>query len=109
MRIPRNKAYAQLWKVVDGAIADALSQHPDYLTEKGQTPQARASITKRVVGTVLSYAEQSAKGRRTAAEKPAGVSVTRQDWPGSLPARWRAIRDSVARHFRTISKRRDSA
>ena len=57
-------AYRQLWRVVDGAIAEALRAHPDYLAPHGaKHDNARRSIAKRVVGAVLGYAEQSAKRR----------------------------------------------
>lgn len=56
------RAYRQLWRVVDGAVFDALYTHQDYLTPKGQQC-ARSSINKRVVGSVLGFAEQSARGR----------------------------------------------
>lgn len=56
--------YRQLWRVVDGAVADAFTCHPNYLTEAGKFRSvARQSIVKRVTGAVLSYAEQSARGR----------------------------------------------
>ena len=55
--------YQQLWSVVDGAVVDALKNHPDYLTPKGRK-SARTSVVKRVTGTVLSFAVQStARGR----------------------------------------------
>lgn len=59
--------YHQLWSVVDGSVADALKQHPDYLTPKG-IRSARTSIVKRVTGTVLSFAVNAAKGRVVPAE-----------------------------------------
>lgn len=55
-------AYRQMWRIVDGAVTDALTHHPDYLTAKG-TRAARISVVKRVTGAVLSFAEASAKGR----------------------------------------------
>ena len=59
-----DEIYKQLWRVVDGAVADAFAMHPDYLTKKGQHGHtARLSIVKRVTGSVLSYAERSAEGR----------------------------------------------
>lgn len=54
-------AYRQLWRVVAGAVNDALGSHPDYLTEKGRK-SAHSSIVKRVTGTVLGFAEE-ARGR----------------------------------------------
>ena len=54
----------QVWRVVDGAIRDAFSQHPDYLTKKGsRSACARRSVAKRVTGALLSYLEQSKEGR----------------------------------------------
>ena len=59
-----NAAYKRLWRVVDGAVADAIAMHPDYLTPKGHRGlTARISIVKRVTGAVLSFVEQSTKGR----------------------------------------------
>lgn len=63
--------YKQLWRVVDGSVADAFNRHPDYLTPKGRK-SARASITKRVTGTVLSFAVQAAKSQRELAETALG-------------------------------------
>lgn len=51
----RNKiTYPKLWKIVDGAVIDAVTKHPDYFTEKGKMCIA-TSITKRVVGQVAGY------------------------------------------------------
>lgn len=65
-RIPAAKddwRYRQLWRIVDGAVAAAFDAHPNYLTDVGRR-SARASIVKRVTGSVLGYAEQvSARGR----------------------------------------------
>ena len=57
----RSRAYRQLWRIVDGAVFDALYTHQDYLTDKGRR-NARESINKRVVGAVLGYALE-AQGR----------------------------------------------
>lgn len=63
----------KIWRVVDGAIRDALTHHPDYLTTKGAKGyQARRSIAKRVAGAVMSYLEQSKQGR--SGELPASVN-----------------------------------
>lgn len=54
----------QVWRVVDGAIRDAFKHHPDYLTVKGTRAHcARRSVAKRVTGALLSYLEQSKRGR----------------------------------------------
>ena len=68
----KSDAYRQLWRVVDGAVFDALYTHPDYLTEKGRR-SARTSINKRVVGAIMGFAEQSARGR--SGEIPAAERV----------------------------------
>ena len=78
MRTPdKGRAYRQLWRVVDGAVRDALDHHPDYLTPKGRR-NARESVTKRVTGQVLSYATQVAEGR-------SGSSPAPEMGSGSLP------------------------
>ena len=71
------KAYRQLWRVVDGAVLDALTMHPDYLTERGAR-LARQSITKRVTGSVIGFAEQSARGAGLV-DNPAADSMDRFD------------------------------
>jgi hypothetical protein len=68
-RLPPEKrpsdAYAQLWRVVDGAVNKALQVHPDYLTDHGRNHNnARRSIVKRVVGDIMSYSGQTAKVAR---------------------------------------------
>ena len=80
-------AYCQLWRVVEGAVADALGSHPEYLTPRGAR-HARSSVTKRVVGSVLSYAEQSAQGRSRssrAAETAEGAVTTPRPSRRPLP------------------------
>lgn len=47
--------YAQLWKIVDGAVADAFNNHPRYLAHTVSRKVVRTSINKRVVGALLSY------------------------------------------------------
>jgi hypothetical protein len=56
-------AYKQLWRIVDGAVADTIAQHPEYFRRPDLGKYVRLSICKRVVGAVLGYAEQSARGR----------------------------------------------
>ena len=55
-------SYRKLWRLVDGAVKDALNMHPEYLTDAGRR-SARFSITKRVVGTVHSFAERQGAGQ----------------------------------------------
>ena|SRR6185503_8649099 len=66
--------YSQLWGIVDGAVTDAFNRHPDYLTPKGRR-SAKTSVVKRVTGTVLSFAEESAKSLRERADKEAGATT----------------------------------
>lgn len=70
----RSHAYRQLWRVVDGAVNDAFNNHPDYAGQFGprRLKTIRNSVTKRVVGSVLGYAEQSAQGR--SGDSPAASS-----------------------------------
>lgn len=54
------KDHQKLWRIVDGAVASAFNDHPDYLTEHGQQ-KAVESISKRVVGALVGvYAESLA-------------------------------------------------
>lgn len=69
-RCPKDiRAYSELWTIVDGAVSDAFKMHPDYLAPKRRRA-AQNSVTKRVVGAVFGFANQSfagqlAKGRRS--------------------------------------------
>lgn len=54
--------YRQLWRIVDGAVRDALASHPEYLTDHGKR-NAREAIIKRVTGSLYGYATQVARGR----------------------------------------------
>lgn len=80
--------YRQLWRVVDGAILDCMRQHPNYFAN---APRARLSLNKRIVGNVLGFAEQSAKGRsgdtRPAAETREAETPTVPFWRAAL-TRW---------------------
>ena len=49
--------YRALWKLVDGAVADAFYNHPDYLASGVSPKVVRASINKRVVGVLLASLE----------------------------------------------------
>jgi hypothetical protein len=101
----KSSAYRQLWRVVDGAVFDALYNHPDYLTDKGRY-SARTSINKRVVGAVLGFAEQSAKGRKgdgtpkpTADRVGAGATALSRTVRVSAVSKWRAACVGVVRRF----------
>lgn len=58
----KSKEYRQLWRIVDGAVFDALYTHEDYLTEKGRR-NARNSINKRVVGNLMGFVLET-RGRK---------------------------------------------
>jgi hypothetical protein len=45
--------YRRLWKIVDGAVADAFNKHPEYLSPAISKKVVRASVNKRVVGALL--------------------------------------------------------
>jgi hypothetical protein len=52
---PREKTdgrYRHLWRIVDAAVAETFSLHPNYLTNAGQKA-ARVSIVKRVTGALV--------------------------------------------------------
>lgn len=69
-------ARRQLWRIVEGAVADAFKSHPEYLTPAGRR-WAQQSVTKRVVGSVQGFAAQTAEGRSRssrAAEQVPGES-----------------------------------
>lgn len=69
--VPR--AYRSLWRVVDGAVADCINKHPEYLTDRGRRAM-QSSITKRVTGSVLGFACEAASfdaKRRSASNEAA--------------------------------------
>jgi hypothetical protein len=68
--------YRQLWRLVDGALADVIHHHPEYFRSH-DLRAVRSSIAKRVVGAIKGYAGQTAWGRSgastPAADKSGGV------------------------------------
>lgn len=62
---------AQLRRVVDGAVRDALNMHPEYLTERGRA-KALNGIAKRVTGALKGFAAQAAEGRWEPAGRDGG-------------------------------------
>lgn len=48
---PRYESNWRLWRLVNGAVADAFKMHPEYLAP-GKAINARESICKRVVGAL---------------------------------------------------------
>jgi len=73
------KVYGEVWRLVDGAIRDALTSHPQYVQPKFLVC-CRMSITKRVTGAVMGYVAQAAKGHDTneSAQAPVGVEAERR-------------------------------
>jgi hypothetical protein len=80
-----NSNYSQLWRIVEGGVVDCFNNHPDYLTPKGKR-SAQASIVKRVTGTVLSFAEHSARGRVKPAETDARAEFPEHQAAGVVPS-----------------------
>jgi hypothetical protein len=66
LRTPRNKPgaeYKAIWRLIDGAILDALKHHPEYIAPERQQA-ARNSIIKRATGNVVGYLAQAKRGGR---------------------------------------------
>lgn len=59
----KRQDHKKLWRMVEGAVADAFNSHPDYLTARGQR-HAIESITKRVVGSLVGNANEVRKHSR---------------------------------------------
>lgn len=62
LKVPMGKrhlsAYRQLWRLVDGEVRATFDVHPEYLRVSSEEKNVRNSITKRVVGRILSWASQ---------------------------------------------------
>ena len=54
--------YSQIWRIVDGAVADCILHHREYFGSNQQVGDARRSIVKRVTGSIIGYLEQSRRG-----------------------------------------------
>lgn len=48
--------YRQFWRLVDGAVRDALAMHPEYVGPGQSERTVRRSIVKRVVGALIGFA-----------------------------------------------------
>jgi len=59
--------YEKLWRVVEGAVVDALKAHPEYITKRGRRSMV-TSVTKRVVGALASDAADSSARRSPVAK-----------------------------------------
>ena len=75
LRAPKNNPiHRELWKIIDGAIDDTFTTHPEYLTaaagKRGRI--ARLSLLKRIAGTLTSFIEQSMRGRAQGAPATSG-------------------------------------
>lgn len=78
------QAYRQIYRVVDGAVADAILQHPEFFA-LGRQRNASISIVKRVAGAVCGYLDQRASsaegskrgrsGRNRPAAKEGGAAA----------------------------------
>lgn len=55
--------YRKLWRVVDGAVRDALANHPEYVSNNIRHSDVRRSIVKRAVGAVLGYQAERRSGK----------------------------------------------
>jgi len=68
-----SKEYRAYWRVIDGAVRNALDMHPDYLTNKGSSRScARMSIVKRVVGAVIGFQSERDRSGRIAPGRRSG-------------------------------------
>lgn len=53
-------AHQLLWRLIEGAVADAMRAHPDYFTARGHRLAGR-SITKRVAGQLVGHYGEARK------------------------------------------------
>ena len=65
--------YRQIWRIVDGALADTLNIHDDYFRHlrPRRRDHIRSSIVKRITGQVHGYLSETEKGRSGAKPSPA--------------------------------------
>lgn len=77
-------ARRQLTRLVDGAVADTFTNHPEYLTKAGQR-RAAGSLRKRLVGLVMGYVVQTTQGR-SGVNAPAATSRPGTVIPPPAPA-----------------------
>lgn len=54
MRKNKSREYKRIWRAVDGALIDTINKHPNFFNKE---QLKRHSMTKRIVGTILSLAE----------------------------------------------------
>jgi hypothetical protein len=54
--------FVQVWRIVDGAVADAIRAHPEYFRTNQNRADARRSIVKRVTGSIMGYLAEARRG-----------------------------------------------
>lgn len=57
--IRTDPVYAGFWRIIDGAVRDALSMHPEYIRPGQSERVVRRSIVKRVTGALMGFAGRS--------------------------------------------------
>lgn len=102
-RCPKpDRSYSRLWRIVDGAVADAFNQHPEYL-KGARRSVVQNSITKRVTGAVMGFASEQARGRSGSQSS----GCTGEDGALTpLPARWVDMARRVLRGIRIPKQQR---
>lgn len=63
VRADDTAVYKQFWRIIDGAVVDAINNHPRYLRDPALLRYLRVSVTKRAVGSLMSYAAVATRGR----------------------------------------------
>jgi hypothetical protein len=51
-RLDPSPSYRRVWRIVDGAVQQALDAHPEYIAKDANIRAVRISINKRVAGAV---------------------------------------------------------
>lgn len=104
--VRRGDAYGQLWRLVDGALADTLAQHPEWVVQ-GYEQRLRRSAAKRITGQILAWARERARaesspagegrsGPGPAADTRPGAGNPRGPAEGTLPSDAGAAESAVA-------------
>lgn len=58
-------ARRQVWRLVDGAVGKTFLEHPEYIPKGVDEKRVRNSMTKRIVGGIMSYVEGTSSRGRT--------------------------------------------
>lgn len=61
--------YSKIWRIADGAVADAFDKHPEYLVDNLSKKQIRASVVKRVAGALHGFLREESNRERPAADR----------------------------------------